>query len=162
MKIKQNKVVSIHYTLKNDANEVMDSTRGREVLAYIQGIGNLIIGLENELEGKEKGFKSNVTIKPEHAFGHYDEKNIQEVPLSGFKADGDEALQIGMQVQVDSNQGPKIAVVKSIDGDVVSLDLNHPLAGETLHFEVEVMDVREATKEEIAHGHAHGVGGHHH
>ena len=163
MKIEQNKVVSIHYTLKDEDGKVMDSTRDREeVLAYIQGIGNLVVGLENELEGKEKGYSNSVSIAPNLAFGDYDEKHLQVVPLEGFNSDGDETLQIGMQVQVESNEGPKIAVVKSIEGEDVTLDLNHPLAGATLNFDVEVMDVRDATKDEIAHGHAHGVGGHQH
>jgi FKBP-type peptidyl-prolyl cis-trans isomerase SlyD len=163
MKIEQNKVVSIHYTLKDEDGKVMDSTRDRkEVLAYLHGAGSLVVGLENDLEGKEKGHASSLSIAPKLAFGDYDEKNVQVVPLEGFKSEGEEVLVAGMQVQVESNEGPKMAVVKDITGEDVTLDLNHPLAGATLNFDVEVMDVREATKEEIAHGHAHGEGGHHH
>lgn len=162
MLIEDHRVVNIHYTLKDAQGEVLDTSEGRDPLAYIQGIGNLIPGLEAELKGKVKGDKVKAVIAPEAAYGTYDDNLVHLVPLSGFQSAGGEELQVGMQVQVDTGQGHAIALVTSIEGDDVTLDLNHPLAGTELHFDVEVMGVREATAEELDHGHAHGVGGHHH
>jgi FKBP-type peptidyl-prolyl cis-trans isomerase SlyD len=160
MKVSKNKVVSIHYTLKNSEGQILDSSSGREPLYYIQGIGNLIPGLENELENKQVGDKLQAVITPEHAYGERHDSLVQQVSKSGFQ--GDEELSIGMQVQIETNQGVNIAVVTEISGENVTLDLNHPLAGETLHFDVEVMSLRDASKEELDHGHVHGPGGHHH
>lgn len=162
MTVTKNKVVLIHYTLKDDTGEVLDSSEGREPLAFIQGIGNIIPGLEEKLEGKATGDKLETVIGPEKAYGIRSEDNVHIVPLQSFEADGDEKLEVGMQVRVETNQGISLADVAKIDGEEVTLDLNHPLAGETLHFNVEVVDIRDATKEELDHGHAHGPGGHHH
>ena len=152
----------MHYTLKNDNGDIMDSSEGHDPLAFIQGIGNIIPGLEKHLEGKAKGDKITATVAPEEAYGERTEEQVAKVPLENFQSDGDEKLEVGMQVQVESNQGVTIALVTEIEGNDVTLDLNHPLAGETLHFDVEIMDVRDATADEISHGHAHGPGGHHH
>ncbi|MCF8275682.1 MAG: peptidylprolyl isomerase [Flavobacteriales bacterium] len=162
MTITKDKVVLIHYTLKDNTGETIDSSEGKEPLAYIQGIGNLIVGLEEELEGKAAGDKVKATVAPEKGYGLRHEENVHIVPLSGFQADGDEQLEVGMQVRVETNEGISMADVVKIEGDEVTLDLNHPLAGETLHFDVEIIDVRDATKQELEHGHAHGPGGHHH
>ena len=162
MPISENKVVLIHYTLKDNAGEVLDSSEEKEPLAFIQGIGNIIVGLEDAMVGKAVGDKVNTTVTPDKGYGERSDENIHKVPLSGFEADGDEKLVVGMQVRVETNDGINIADVASIDGEEVTLDLNHPLAGEILHFDVEVVDIREATKEELEHGHAHGPGGHHH
>ena len=162
MTITENKVVLIHYTLKDSAGETLDSSEGREPLAFIQGIGNIIVGLEEALAGKAIGDKVSATIEPEKAYGVRVDENVHIVPLSSFQADGDEKLVEGMQVRVETNEGVSIADVAKIDGEEVTLDLNHPLAGETLFFDVEIIDVREATKQELEHGHAHGPGGHHH
>ncbi len=162
MTISDKKVVLIHYTLKDKTGEVLDSSEGQDPLAYIQGIGNLVVGLEEELAGKAVGDKLTTTVAPEKGYGERSDQNIHKVPLSGFEADGDEKLEVGMQVRVETNEGISIADVAAIEGEEVTLDLNHPLAGETLHFDVEIMDIREATKEELDHGHAHGPGGHHH
>jgi FKBP-type peptidyl-prolyl cis-trans isomerase SlyD len=162
MTITKNKVALIHYTLKDESGEVLDSSEGREPLAFIQGIGNIIEGLEEKLEGKTVGDRIETTISPEKAYGLRSEENVHIVPLSSFQADGDEKLVEGMQVRVETNEGVSLADVAKIDGEEVTLDLNHPLAGETLHFTVEVIDVRDATKQELEHGHAHGPGGHHH
>lgn len=161
MNIEPNKVVQIHYTLANDNNEVMDSSREREPLAYIHGIGQLVPGLENELNGKKAGESFKAAIKPEDAYGMQDDNLIAKVAKSGFTG-GSNELEVGMQVQVETQEGAKIAHVAAIEGEEVTLDLNHPLAGMTLHFDVEVMDVREATAEELEHGHVHGADGHHH
>jgi FKBP-type peptidyl-prolyl cis-trans isomerase SlyD len=161
MKISKNKVVSINYTLTNDAGDVLDTSSGRDPLAYIHGTGALIPGLESELENKTKGEKLKAVIAPEEAYGVRNEKLVMSVPKANFQ--GDEPLEIGMQISVRTNQGSSVATVTDIDNnDNVTLDMNHPLAGETLHFDVEVMSVREATAEEISHGHVHGPGGHHH
>jgi len=162
MTITENKVVLIHYTLKDSAGETLDSSEGREPLAFIQGIGNIIVGLEEALAGKAVGDKVSATIEPEKAYGVRVDENVHIVPLSSFQADGDEKLVEGMQVRVETNEGVSIADVAKIDGEEVTLDLNHPLAGETLFFDVKIIDVREATKQELEHGHAHGPGGHHH
>lgn len=162
MTITKNKVALIHYTLKDESGEVLDSSEGREPLAFIQGIGNIIVGLEEKLEGKVVGDRIETSIGPEKAYGMRSDDNVHIVPLSSFQADGDEKLVEGMQVRVETNQGVSLADVAKIDGEEVTLDLNHPLAGETLYFSVEVVDVRDATREELDHGHAHGPGGHHH
>lgn len=152
----------MHYTLKNDQGDVLDTSADREPLAFIQGIGNIIPGLESELEGKAVGDKINATVKPEEGYGMHSPENVHKVPKANFQSEDGEELAVGMQVQVQSNQGIAMALVSDIQNEEVTLDMNHPLAGETLHFDVEIMDVRDATTDEISHGHAHGPGGHHH
>ncbi len=160
MKIEKNKVVSIHYTLKSDQGEVMDSSEGKSPLPYIHGTGQLISGLEKELEGKIKGDKVKAVIPPAEAYGEYSEEQIFIVGKDGFQ--GDDELEIGMQVQVDTGNGQSVGMVIKIEGEDVTLDLNHPLAGATLHFDVSIEEVRNASAEELSHGHAHGPGGHQH
>lgn len=160
MKIENNRVVQIHYTLKDDQGEILDSSIGQDPLPYIHGVGALIPGLEKELLGKQAGEKFSVVIAPADGYGEYDEDQVFEVSSDGFE-EGDE-LELGMQVQLDTEDGPAIATVTEIDGEQVTLDLNHPLSGVSLHFEVEVMEVREATKQELDHGHVHTPGAHHH
>ncbi len=161
MKITTNSVVSLDYTLKNNNGEVLDSSNGREPLVYLHGVGALIPGLENEIEGLEKGATKNVVVQPENGYGTRSEELLHVVPTSGFQGDINE-LQIGMQVQLDTEQGPAIATIAKVETEEVTLDLNHPLAGEVLNFDISVVDVRLATPDEIAHGHVHGAGGHHH
>ena len=160
MKIANNKVVQMHYKLTDENENVLDSSDGREPLSYIHGAGNIIIGLEKQLNGKDIGDKIMAVVPPAEGYGERDDKLIQVVPKSGFQ--GDDELQAGMQVQLGTQQGTSIATVTKIEGEDVTLDINHPLAGVTLHFDVEVVDVRDATKEELEHGHVHGPGGHHH
>ena len=160
MKIAHEKVVSIHYTLTNQEGTVLESSSGSEPLAYLHGFGNIIPGLENALEGKETGEKLSVTVEPEQGYGARDEQLVQAVPRSAFK--GVEELAPGMQFQAQGPQGTRLVVVTQVAQDVVTVDANHPLAGQTLHFEVEVSEVRAATAEEIEHGHVHGPHGHHH
>lgn len=160
MNISKNKVVQIHYTLKNKEGQVLDSSANAEPLAYIHGIGALIPGLEKELDGKTQGDKLLAVIAPEDAYGQWDSNKEHVVSKQGFK--GDEELRSGMRVQVDTGQGHAVAMVTKIEGDAVTLDLNHPLAGMTLHFDVEIMGVRDATSDELDHGHVHGPGGHQH
>lgn len=160
MKIEKNKVVSMHYTLKDDKGKIMDSSEGKSPLPFIQGNGQLIPGLESQLVGKEKGVKMQVTVAPADAYGEFREDMVFKVSKEGFR--GEEELKVGMQVEVELEQGKSIAVVSNVEGDDVTLDLNHPLAGQTLHFDVEILDVRVATEEELSHGHVHGEGGHQH
>ncbi len=160
MIIAKESVVTMHYTLKNEAGEVLDTSAGREPLVYLHGVGGLISGLEKELEGKQANDKLNAVIPPEEAYGSRRDDLLRIVSKEGFQ--GEEALVEGMRVQLETDRGPAVAVVSGIEGENVTLDLNHPLADVTLHFEVEVLNVREAEAEEIAHGHVHGEGGHQH
>ena len=162
MQITKNKVGFIHYELKNCNGEVLDSSAGREPLGYIQGVGNLIPGLESELEGKKTGDKVSAVIAPKEAYGEIDSNRVHIVSKVGFQGDGNEELKEGMRVQVDTNEGQQVAMVTKIEGENVTLDLNHPLAGVTLHFEVEIIRVRDAETIELEHGHVHGPGGHNH
>ncbi len=160
MQIAADKVVSIHYTLKDDAGTVLDSSAGGEPLAYIQGHGNLIPGLERALEGKSGGDKLDVSIAPEDGYGKHDTELVQRVPRRALQGAGE--IRKGMQFQAQTPQGVRVFTVTAVVGDMVTLDGNHPLADQNLHFSVEVVDVREATTEELEHGHVHGPGGHHH
>ena len=160
MQIKTNAVVSIHYTLTDKSGEVLDTSDGQEPLAYLHGRGNLISGLEKELEGKEEGDKLNVTIPPEDAYGIRDEQLVRKVSRSSFK--DIQELQPGMQFQSQSDNGVEIFTITKIEGNEVTIDGNHALADVALTFDVEVTEIREATEEELAHGHVHGPGGHHH
>lgn len=160
MIIAKESVVTMHYTLKNEAGEVLDTSAGREPLVYLHGVGGLIPGLEKELEGKQANDKLNAVIPPEEAYGSRRDDLLRVVSKEGFQ--GEEALVEGMRVQLETDRGPAVAVVSGIEGENVTLDLNHPLADVTLHFEVEVLNVREAEADEIAHGHVHGEGGHQH
>ncbi|MDX1497164.1 MAG: peptidylprolyl isomerase [Salinisphaeraceae bacterium] len=153
-------VASIHYTLKNDAGEVLDSSEGREPLLYLHGAGNIIPGLESALDGKAAGDQLNVQVDPEQGYGPHREDLIQTVPRDQFQ--GVDQIDVGMRFQAESNQGPMVVTVTAVDEQNVTVDGNHPLAGENLNFEVEVVEVREATAEEKDHGHPHGPGGHQH
>ena len=155
MKISKHKVAAIHYTLKDPAGKVLDSSEGRDPLYYLHGEGNLIPGMEEGLEGKEKGTKLNLQIKPEKGYGVRDEKLIQKLPRSSF---GTQKVEKGMQFH--TNNGG-VVTVTDVALDQVTIDANHALAGVELNFAVEVVEVREATTDEIAHGHVHGPGGHH-
>ena len=160
MKVEKNKVVSIHYTLKSDKGDLLDTSDGKSPLPYIHGTGQLIPGLEKKLEGQETGAELNVVIPPEEAYGEYNEEQVFVVGKEGFQ--GEEELTVGLQVQLDTGDGQAIGVVTKIEDENVTLDLNHPLAGATLHFDVKIEGVREATQEELDHGHSHGEGGHQH
>lgn len=159
MQISKNKVVSIHYTLKDNEGTTLDSSLGGEPLMYIQGIGSLIPGMEEGLEGKVKGDKLQIHVKPEKGYGLRDERLVQEVPRSAF---GNQDVQVGMRFRAETGAGVQIVTVTDVSADAVTVDGNHPLAGVDLNFTVEVMDVRNATPEELAHGHVHGPGGHEH
>jgi FKBP-type peptidyl-prolyl cis-trans isomerase SlyD len=156
MQITKHKVASIHYTLTDNDGKVLDSTVTSQPLTYIQGIGNLIPGMENGLEGKSKGDKINIKVSPENGYGVKDDSLTQKVPRSSF---GTEEVKVGMQFQ--TNQGGVVTVTK-VGLSEITVDSNHPLAGVELNFDVEVIEIRSATEEELEHGHVHGPGGHHH
>jgi len=159
MKNTENPVVSIHYTLTNKAGEKLDSSIGAEPLTYLHGAGNIIPGLENALSDKSVGDKLTVTIEPAEAYGERNDEHMQTVPREMFQ--GIDNIEVGMQFQADSSNGPAIVTITEIEGDNISIDGNHPLAGEQLTFDVEVMDIRPATETEMEHGHIHGEGCNH-
>lgn len=160
MQIKQNSVVNIHYTLTNDAGEVLDSSAGKEPLMYMHGHQNIIPGLENALLGKAAGEQLKVSIEPAEAYGEHDIAAIQQVPREAFATVPD--LAVGMQLNGRSPEGPIAVTVVEIHDDFVMVDANHPLAGQRLNFDVTIDSVRDATASELEHGHAHGGDGHHH
>ncbi len=155
MHITKHKVAAIRYTLRNDAGEVLDSSEGGEPLYYLHGEHNLIPGMEEGLEGRQAGDKLNLSIPPEKGYGVRDPKNVHEVPASAF---GGSPVEVGMQFQADDGM---VVTVKEVGPESVTIDANHELAGETLHFDIEVVDVRNATDDELSHGHAHTPGDHH-
>jgi FKBP-type peptidyl-prolyl cis-trans isomerase SlyD len=160
VQIAADSVVLIHYTLKNDDGKVLDSSAGGEPLAYIQGHGNLVSGLEKALEGKTQGNRIDVTLAPADGYGLRNEALVQRVPKRSLQGAGE--IRKGMQFQARTEDGMRLFTVTGVAGDMVTLDGNHPLADKTLNFDVEVVEVREATEEELEHGHVHGPGGHHH
>lgn len=161
MKITKGKVVDMQYSLKNDSGEVLDQAPDGQPLSYLHGFGNIVPGLEKALDGLSKGDKKAVKVSPEEGYGKFNGDLKVAVPRSQFPKDVE--IEAGMRFQAHSPDGhPVVYTVDSVVGDKVNLDGNHPLAGQTLHFEVEVVGVREASKEELTHGHVHGPGGHHH
>jgi FKBP-type peptidyl-prolyl cis-trans isomerase SlyD len=160
MQITNQKVVSIHYTLTNVDGDIIDSSEGHEPLAYLHGFGNIIPGLENALAGRAAGERFTVSIAPDEGYGERDDAMVQSVPRSAFQ--GVDEIRPGMQFQAQSPEGMQLVTVLGVEADEVILDGNHPMAGLTLNFAVEITDVRDATREELEHGHVHGPGGHHH
>jgi len=158
MQITDQTAVSFHYTLSNDAGEQLDSSIGETPLVYLHGQGNIIPGLEAALAGKQVGDKFVVTIPPEQAYGVFDASMQQVVSKKMFD---DTDIEIGMQFHADVSHGAGIITITEINGDDVTIDGNHPLAGVALTFAVEVVEVRPATADELAHGHVHGAGCHH-
>ena len=158
--IGKHSVVSIHYTLKEDAGEVMDSSEGAEPLVYLHGENNLIPGLESELQGKVTGAKFVATIAAKDAYGEVSEEFVQTIKKDMFQ-DVD-SVEVGMTFVSQGEGGQQRQVrVTTVEGEEVTIDANHPMAGKTLHFDVEVVAVREATDQETEHGHVH-QGGHDH
>lgn len=156
MKITQHCAVSIHYRLTNEQGELIEDSFNGEPMLYLHGAENMIPGLEAELEGKIVGDKLEVSVDPENGYGPYHDGLRQEVPLAAF---GDiEDIVPGMRFIAETEMGQRPVQVKEVKDDVVIVDGNHPLAGQSLSFSVEVLDVREASAEEIAHGHIHAHG----
>ncbi len=160
MDIAKNTVVSFDFILKNNDGQVLDSSEKDGPLVYLHGVGQLVPGLENELEGKKIGDRFDVSLAPKDAYGEKNDELIQKVPKSEFQSPTD--LQVGMQFEVPAQGGNVLLTITAIEGDMVEVDGNHPLAGETLNFNITVTEVRAASEEEIAHGHVHGPGGHDH
>ncbi|PJG85505.1 peptidylprolyl isomerase [Conservatibacter flavescens] len=157
MKIAKNVVVSIAYQVRTEDGVLVDEAPVNQPLEYLQGHKNLVIGLENALEGKSVGDKFEVRVKPEEAYGEYNENLVQRVPKDVFM--GVDELEVGMRFIADTDVGPLPVVITEVSADDVVVDGNHMLAGQELLFNVEVVATREATAEEIAHGHIHQAGG---
>lgn len=156
MTISKDSVVSIEYTLTDDQNEVLDSSQGTGPLEYLHGHQNLIPGLEKELEGKKAGDNFKATVPPAEAYGEYQDELVVEVDRSQFPDDVD--VVEGMQFEAGSPDGSRVVTVTSVEGQKITVDANHPLAGETLHFDVKVVSVRAATEDEKENGLDHGCG----
>ncbi|MDR3334733.1 MAG: peptidylprolyl isomerase [Treponema sp.] len=157
MNIVKNRVISIDYTLTNMQNQVIDSTADSDPLTYLHGHANIIPGLEQALEGKSEGEHFTISIPAEEAYGERDEGLVMEVPLDRFE--DAEAVEVGMQFEVQSPGGIQIVTVTNVTGTHVTIDGNHPLAGQVLNFDVTVTGIRKASSEEIDHGHPHHAEG---
>ena len=153
MTIKENDVVSMHYTLTDEEGKVIDSSAGQEALNFLQGHGNIIPGLEKHMLGKQIGEKFKAVVEPSEAYGEVYQELIQEVPLSAFE--GIEDIQVGMRFHAETAQGPVPVTITKLENDTATVDGNHELAGKTLTFDVEIVDIREAAADEIDHGHVH-------
>ena len=160
MAIKQDSVVTLHYTLTDESGTVLDSSAGGEPLSYLHGHGNLIPGLERELSGKASGDKLQVKVPAREGYGEYDQQLVQEVPRKALRGIPD--VKVGMRLTAQTQHGSQAVTVTHVGNERVTLDANHPLAGKDLNFDVEITDVRDATAEELTHGHVHGPGGHAH
>jgi FKBP-type peptidyl-prolyl cis-trans isomerase SlyD len=148
MRVEKNKVVSIHYTLRDESGEILDTSRGRDPLNYIHGSGQIIPGLEKALEGKAAGDDLSVVVGPEEGYGNRDESLVYDVPKGRFQAI--ETIEVGMQFNVGTDQGSLLMRVADVDEENVILDGNHPLADMRLSFDVSVVDIRKATQDELA------------
>ncbi len=160
MKIDNNTVAEFDYRLREAGGEAIEDTADSHPMAYLHGHGNILPALEKALEGKAAGDHLSVTVSPEEGFGYRDENRIQRVPIKHLHYQG--KLVPGRVVTVNSSEGPRQIVVLKVGRFNVDADFNHPFAGMTLEFEIDVVAVREATAEELEHGHAHAPGGHHH
>lgn len=160
MKVAQNLVVSFHYTLRDEAGAIIDQSHG-EPLAFLHGHAQIVPGLERELTGRTAGEKLHVRVTPADGYGEYDSAMLQQVPREAFSSIAN--LRAGMSLQAQTRTGGHATVfVKEIGAEFVTVDGNHPLAGKTLLFDIEIAEVRSASEEELAHRHVHGPGGHHH
>lgn len=159
MKIEKNRVVRFHYTVTEAGGGELETSRGREPLAFLFGHGGIIPGLETAFEGREAGESFRASVAPDQGYGERREGMGQRIPKKHF---GATRLKPGMTVVLQTNQGPRMVVVQKVGMSVVDVDLNHPMAGKQLEFDVEIVEVREASEEEIAHRHVHGEGGHKH
>ncbi len=160
LKIQKDRVVQFHYTVSEQGQEAIETSRDRdEPLAILAGHGNIIPGLDKALEGHVAGDRFGVDVAAADAYGERRDGSTQRVPKKHF---GEQKLAPGNQVVLNTNFGPRAVTIQKVGMSVVDVDLNHPMAGKDLHFDVEIIDVREASKEELEHGHVHGDGGHAH
>jgi FKBP-type peptidyl-prolyl cis-trans isomerase SlyD len=153
-------VVSLHYTLRDPSGQVLDMSAGGEPICYLEGAGQIIDGLDEQLQGVPAGTKTRVLVPAAKAYGLRDPERIHKVSRALIPFEGE--LTIGDRFQTEPDPGAPVVTIAAVDGDEVTLDANHPLAGIDLTFDVEILAVRAATEEELAHGHAHGEGGHGH
>jgi FKBP-type peptidyl-prolyl cis-trans isomerase SlyD len=160
MEIQDNIVVGMHYTVTNDNGDIIDTSEGNDPLMFLQGAGNIIPGLESALVGGKVGDEMEVSVEPEQAYGEYRDELRQQVPRDAFQ--GVDEVAIGMRFNAETDEGQITVRIAEVEGDTVTIDANHELAGERLHFSVRIESLREATDEELEHGHVHGPGGHHH
>lgn len=159
MKIEKDRVVRFHYTVSEVGQEALESSKEREPLAILIGHGNIIPGLESAMDGRAAGESFGVDVPAAQAYGEKRDGLTQRVPKKHF---GAQRLEPGMQVVLNTNFGPRAVTIQKVGMSVVDIDLNHPMAGKDLHFDVEIVEVREASSEELEHGHVHGDGGHQH
>jgi FKBP-type peptidyl-prolyl cis-trans isomerase SlyD len=160
MTIGDDSVVSFHYKLRDDTGAFNESSEQGSPVVYMHGHNNIVPGLEKELAGKKSGDKLTATVTPEEGYGQRNENAVQRVPLKHLATRG--PISVGQMVVVNTRDGGRQARVLKVGHFNVDLDLNHPLAGRTLTFDIEILDVRAATEQELAHGHAHGPHGHDH
>ena len=159
MKIQKDSVVRFHYTVGEVGQPANESSNGGEPLAILIGHNNIIPGLEKAMDGREAGEKFEVDVPAAEAYGERREGLTQRIPKKHF---GEQRLMPGMQVVLQTNFGPRAVTIEKVGMSVVDVDLNHPMAGKDLHFDIEIVEVREASTEEVEHGHVHGEGGHQH
>jgi len=160
MKVAKSTVVTIDYTLTSDEGEVIDSSEGGEPLAYLHGFGNIVPGLESALDGRDQGESVNVKVAPGEGYGERDPELVHRATRAQFQ--GIDELEVGMRFQARSGNEMTVVTVVAVEGDDITLDANHPLAGVTLNFAVRIVGVRPATPVELEHGHPHGADGNHH
>ncbi|QBY05423.1 peptidylprolyl isomerase [Thalassotalea sp. HSM 43] len=160
MKIDKNTVVQFHYVLKNEQGEVIEDSNKSEAIAILMGHRNMIKGVENALLGKQAGESFSVTVAPEDAYGEYIDGAEQRVPAKHLQ--GAKKWKPGMVAVVETDQGQRQVTVLKVGRFMITVDTNHPYAGQSLSFDIDVLDVRAADESEISHGHAHGIGGHQH
>ena len=159
MKIEKDRVVRFHYSVGEVGQAATEHSQGGDPLAILFGHGNIIPGLEKAMEGREAGDSFGADVPAAEAYGEKREGLTQRVPKKHFSG---QRLEPGMQVVLNTNFGPRAVTIQKVGMSVVDVDLNHPMAGKDLHFDIEVVEVREASAEELEHGHVHGEGGHHH
>lgn len=164
MLIAEDKVVSFHYRLSEPGQEAVDDSRDGQPVVYLHGHDGMLPGLEEALTGKQIGDMFTVTLSPEQAYGPRREDAVQRISVKRVINPGNRKVNYrpGMVVQVNTDHGPREVTVIKAGLKTIDVDTNHPMAGRTLQFEIEVMDVRDASEEEVAHGHVHGEGGHPH
>ena len=159
MQIDNNKVASLIYTLKNSKGDLLDQADAAHPFVYLHGANNIVAGLESRLAGKNTSDKLQAIVPAEEGYGLRDESLTQEIPRSMFEGMEDTMLVAGAQFEAQTNAGIEVITIAKVEGDSIFIDANHPLAGEELHFDIEILEVRDATEEELTHGHAHANGG---
>ncbi|MCB1705975.1 MAG: peptidylprolyl isomerase [Halioglobus sp.] len=153
-------VVNFHYTLSDESGKELETSRGGDPATYLHGANNIIPGLESEMAGKDAGDSFTATVSPEQGYGLRDPDRVQRVPIKHLAFKG--KLRPGAVVQLSTSEGMRAVTVVKAGRHTADIDTNHPLAGQTLVFDIEILETRNASAEELSHGHVHGPGGHHH